>query len=226
MKYYLYCSDAKIEMLFPQMNSWSKINFKLNLAFRNFFSLGLVVDAQKHKLRKAKKVSEYILKKCEVGTINNPKSYIQDTAKLKWGILSLEQSDRMVIFYLLSRKGKKSEQENYGDLVFILGGTPKHVTTEEPPMFDETRRSDLFNISVFFNRLDSFGPNDEIVNNLRAPVNQGAYHAIEWLSSRHLGQLVEQEIEFLAKKLYEDTQEIGSRKIKIVIGSPIYASLI
>ena len=208
LKYYLYISDLKLDMLFPQLSRWDKLKLRFSLRFKDYF-LRLDLEGKKHKYSKLNQLSKHIQKKCDVGTIESPKTYVKDTVKMKWGIIPLDAGD-MVLFFL--------KKEN---LIFVLGGTPEHLITENSlQIIEKQSRSDLFNIMLFFKSLEQNYSNQEIEGLLQIS-ERDIPEAIEYISSNK--QMVEQELEFLAK-IYSDKRYNDDENIRIIIGSPIYVA--
>ena len=89
MKYYIYISDTKVDMLFAQIptNILKKITAELNI------NLGMVSVSLKERqneqtrFHKVEVVNNYINEHLEVGDIDNPKTYFKDTVPMMWGTL-------------------------------------------------------------------------------------------------------------------------------------------
>ena len=205
MKYYLYCSESKLNMLYPQLSRFDRIKFQFSLNLKGFF-VKLAFSNKKNKIQKMRQLSNYIMKKCDVGSIEDPKSYIKDTAKLKWGIIPMDAGD-MVLFFL--------QKEN---LTLVLGGTPNHLITQSNlPKSEKQTRSDLFSIMFFFNSLNlEKNPTKMEIEIIR---NQQIPEVIKHISSEE--RLVEQEVEFLAKIFLNEKDELNE-KMQVIVGSPIY----
>ena len=71
IEYYLYFSDTKLEMLYPQLSRFEKFKLKFRLGTRDI-SMTLDLENEKHKVRKMKQLSKYILRRGDIGTIDNP----------------------------------------------------------------------------------------------------------------------------------------------------------
>jgi hypothetical protein len=90
MRYFLYASATKIEMLHSQIGisyfGKVKAGFKLKLGFAEA-SIG--TETQPRVLyNKAEEIRNYLLSKSMTGTISQPKSYIDDVADLSVGLIS------------------------------------------------------------------------------------------------------------------------------------------
>lgn len=89
MKYYLYVSTTKVEMLYAQIPSPTLKTIAGELKI----NLGVLSGTLKTKegsenlYSKTRVVSTYLAKNDQVGSIPFPKSYIADNLTFKWGIL-------------------------------------------------------------------------------------------------------------------------------------------
>jgi hypothetical protein len=88
MKYYLYISETKVGMLHGQVRTtlFSKIKAGLKIKLPFLFEASLDADSeQKDIYAKVEELRNKILAGGECGTIERPKSYIDDTATLSFG---------------------------------------------------------------------------------------------------------------------------------------------
>jgi hypothetical protein len=113
LKYYLYISDTKVDILFAQIprNILKKISADLNI------NLGVVSVSLKEKQSeqtrydKVKVVSDYIENHLDVGDVDHPQAYFKATVSMRWGEL----------WYTVYFSGK-TDQTDFG-----LGGSIKHI---------------------------------------------------------------------------------------------------
>ena len=93
MKYYIYISETKVEMLFPQIEKHLKgktsIDFAVDL---KFFKTSRKTErtATQSIYDKCEAVCSHIIANCNVGDIRNPRDYIYDTLEMRWGILTYD----------------------------------------------------------------------------------------------------------------------------------------
>lgn len=92
LKYYIYISDAKLDMLYPQISQplLKRIAGELNINLKLMGAeLGTSIkDNQLEQTRysKLRIVQEYIEKRFSVGTIDKPgESYFKGTLRMRWG---------------------------------------------------------------------------------------------------------------------------------------------
>ncbi len=87
-KFYIYISDAKIDMLLPQVPHDLKkkvaIEFKLSL---KVFEVGRKSESESDDSRVARlqSVVEYLRSESQMGSVDQPSVYIQGELPMKWG---------------------------------------------------------------------------------------------------------------------------------------------
>ena len=91
MKYYIYISKTKVEMLYPQIPpdflEGASTEIKVNLGVVSMTLKGGKTSTEAELPEKLAAVTEFILARKEVGTIDAPKSYIRGTLPLKYSLL-------------------------------------------------------------------------------------------------------------------------------------------
>src|SRR2546430_14102855 len=94
MKYYIYISDTKIDMLYPQIPKpiLKKIASSLSIDLK---LLGAEVNigaksnpSEETRYAKVKIVSEYIEKHLDVGSVDAASTYFKGTLPMRWGELA------------------------------------------------------------------------------------------------------------------------------------------
>lgn len=88
MKYYLYVSETKVGMLHSQIgvSLFSKVKAGIKLKLPFFFEASLDADSETKTIyAKVEEIRNQILAGGECGTIERPKSYVDDTALLSFG---------------------------------------------------------------------------------------------------------------------------------------------
>jgi len=92
MKYYLYISDAKIDMLYPQIPKpilkriASSLSIDLKLLGAEIYIGAKSNSSDETRYTKVGIVSEYIEKHLDVGSIDAPSTYFRGTLPMKWGL--------------------------------------------------------------------------------------------------------------------------------------------
>jgi len=88
MKYYIYISDTKVDMLYPQIPKSllkkiaSSLNIDLKLLGVEVSVSGKSNPSDETRYTKVKIVSEYIEKHIDVGTIDAPSTYLKGTLSM------------------------------------------------------------------------------------------------------------------------------------------------
>src|ERR1700730_5580390 len=119
MKYYLYTSATKVEMLYPQIPP----DFLKSLSAELSFNIGVVATKLKAEateksdnlFSKVEIVSKYIKQSERVGTVENPEEYIAGALPLRYGVRS---DYRASIVFFGSR---------IGTLLFGMIGSPESL---------------------------------------------------------------------------------------------------
>src|SRR6266571_7764642 len=116
MKFYLYISDAKIDMLFAQI----PFGFLEQIAGELKINVGVLSASVKRdpgeldRYKKAEAVSKYIDRNSHVGTLDSPEEYFRGQSIVRWEFYGDTKS---VVYF-----GGKTEQTWFG-----LGGSSKHM---------------------------------------------------------------------------------------------------
>jgi hypothetical protein len=129
MTYYLYVSDAKVDMLFAKIpqNFLSGIALELSI---NLGELGKVTATQRPKeetrFTKLAAVVKYLRKTADVGTVDDPNDYFWGSMPMKWKLLDTEKTD-MVIF-----------AGTVDQTLVVLNGSGHHVLGAGPQLPSRT----------------------------------------------------------------------------------------
>jgi hypothetical protein len=119
MKYYLYISDAKVDMLLPQVPHETKkkiaIDFGMDI---KIFRAGRKSEeeTEENRVTRLEAVVTFIREFGNVGTVDDPDEYIDDTQPVWWGPL-----ENMAYF---SGKTEKT--------TFALAGSARHLLGAMP----------------------------------------------------------------------------------------------
>lgn len=126
MKYYLYISDSKVDMLLPQIprQAKQKIATELKIDIKIFgASRKTERTTEEDRISRLQAVAEYISNNEDVGTPDQPAEYFSGTLPMRWGPFGLEEQgnsradDSPIVYFSGS-----TEQTLVG-----LGGSAKHV---------------------------------------------------------------------------------------------------
>ncbi|HBB96662.1 MAG TPA: hypothetical protein DC054_14855 [Blastocatellia bacterium] len=214
MKYYLYISDAKLEMLLPQITGENKRKssweFKLDL---KLFSI--VRKAEKDEdlgqIEKLEKVVSFIHQFGNVGTVDNPDEYVAGTMEMGWSVFNKATHYPPCVYF-----GGATEETVIG-----LFGSTKHLIGHKPFILSD-------------NANESIPYADDIIQSIYRSIASSKKPArtkpSKWLhelyyQSSQQSNAATHTLEFLAKRLFYKSLETVPDNRKILIGTPLYVSL-
>lgn len=97
LKYYIYVSETKVEMLYPQLPpaflKGAESEFKVNLGVVSTSVKGRGPDEAKELTARVAAVSSFLKDHGEVGTVESPKQWIGGNASMQWGCVEEYASD-------------------------------------------------------------------------------------------------------------------------------------
>jgi|SRR6185295_3433137 len=220
-KYYLYISDQKVDMLLPQIPT--KIKHKLSAEFgvdvgvfkARLQSERIAYEDRVHRLA----VVERHIRSGDLGTLDNPKAWISDTAAASLG--NFVENDKLVFF--IGRSGKSN---------FVLGGSVAHLISRDPATDVSVGWSYIQDLletleSTIANGADLALSEHDLVSSLSLGVGHPDspspwYNVIEVVQQRVRGPAIK--IEFLAKRLA--VGEASSRDGRLpILASPLYVAM-
>ncbi|WP_095202097.1 DUF7019 family protein [Mesorhizobium carmichaelinearum] len=218
MKYYLYISDSKVDMLLPQIPLGFKQKASAEFGFDiKVFSakVSTEVNTLEDRVRRLNAVTDYIVQTQDMGTIDEPASWIADTKTVKYGLIG---DGTKVTGYI----GKSAETR------FLLAGSSAHLVGS--PRDGETIGHGFSYVPRLMTYLKSaieYSENDELdegrlenylgkdagdtkQSNWQQLITDGDYRMTEVT-----------EIEFLAKRLmYLDGKK------KVLLATPLYVAMV
>jgi hypothetical protein len=221
MKYYIYISDAKLDMLYPQVPHASKkkvsTDFKVDLKLIGG-SRKSEQETEENRMTKLEAVVQFLQEYGDVGTTDKSGSYFADTLDMRWGV-PYERNDVL-------GKSVPSGLVYFGAIVggisVGLFGSALHLLsaagTPQPAEFPMIGKSQLFNIVDAVNRILGEDPKE-------TPRPDPAAQEEELQQFAKFTRLMKgpkQRLEFLAKRLTFGTGEDGCR---VLIGTPLYVAL-
>jgi hypothetical protein len=245
MKYFIYVSDTKVDMLYGQIprSLKDKIAGELKVDLHLVSASIKERDAEETRYSKLSVVTDYIDKHCEVGTIDYPGSYFKGTLDMNWGNVGGEGSSERIIFFVGS-----TERSILG-----LGGSPWHVLGNVRP----TSPTDINSSGAYLLHalskdlalqdpaLEKWasekigGTSEEYVESRALGMVVSAWRALTFnFSDPNLvpgdkaPQFPKQRLEFLAKRILHggrpertaDASYHPSQDRFVLLGSPIYVS--
>jgi len=214
---YLYVSETKIDMLYPQILKTILDNIddesNINTGFGS--TLTAIPDSGKTLYDKLDLVSSYIEKEGTVGTVDSPLQYFKGMLPMRWGSYGRDEKSQLVYFGGITDAGT----------VLGLGGSMDHALEKEKLSSHANPNSLPFAIanklSVELNIPLIPGDKYEIEGQSRAfALNDESYLEAASLATDQMeGSL--QNLEFLAQKLIAG----GDDDRRVVLGTPIYVAV-
>jgi len=126
MEYYLYISESKVNMLFPQIPEATKGKLGAEVGV-NVGVLKATVKAEKESQSKdnlivhLQAVVDYLKKSEDPGSVDKPKSWIEDTLSAR--VIYLAENNQVVFFIGTSPEGTR----------FALGGSAANLLSHQKP---------------------------------------------------------------------------------------------
>lgn len=205
LRYYLYISDAKVDMLLPQVDPGfgRKRSGEVGVNV-SFLSAKRSVEAQAERVARLERVVRYVDDFCDVGTVDEPGQYVRGRLAMRWGPLAGGQA----VYF-----GGRTEHTVVG-----LGGASGHVIGAIPP----TDQGQVFAPSSMAGILAQLA---ETIADDEAPASA--------LAATHVANRVirgaEQEVEFLAKRLAHGPSPYpeldADDGMTVLLASPIFVAL-
>lgn len=240
MKYYVYVSDTKVDMLFAQVprSFVTKVAAELKVDLK-IVSVSLKEQPSvENRYSRVKVVSEYLTSNFDVpvlgegDTVVTPKSYFAGRMDMRWGIGQAGDGKRERVAYFTGRAP---------GCVVGLVGSPHHVHGQPPRRQVGLAMASFGKVNLMPAELSHLGSGEE--GDLRPAPDRGAGSWLhgEMTSSasgealrsvqmlQHQAGGTSQRFEFLAKTLaYDDGHDIYDppfdKRLISVLGSPIYVA--
>ncbi len=208
MKFYVYVSDTKVDMLYgqipPPIRAGIATELKLDL---KLISVNLSKSTpETTRYSKLQLVSTFIENNEEIGTVDNPRTYFREVMSMRWGPLGEE--DAMVYF------GGVTDQTIVG-----LGGSLKHVIGAPGPT-DIEHGTYGFPVSWPQPMLNALR---NVTRTTKSISGVSDMEIIAYTTTRLEGPI--QKFEFLATRLQEGAYHMFGNQSKVLLGSPIYVAI-
>ena len=214
MKYYLYLSKSKVEMLASQIPDSAfrgiSAEFKANLGVLSTTVKTADASLPDDVYAKSEAVAKYLSKRGDVGTLTEPKAYIAGTLPMRWGTLWDYASD--LLFF---------SGESNGRLLALIGASASAIG--EPPRI-ESRHSIEYYTLKFLNTI--LGPKVVLdataSDKLPSQYPRDYSHYMQAVGSATSQLPPEgQAVEFLARVLFIDQDATPA----LVVATPLFVAL-
>lgn len=219
MRYYLYISDVKVEMLLAQIDpDFDRKATTEASASVKLFSIRRNVEARvPDRTARLERVLRYLEETGQVGSVDEPRAFFKGVLPMQWGPLRSESGGSLVYF------GGRTERTVLG-----LGGAGHHVLGGSPSQVQEFAPSStpgvVAGLAAAFAAEGTANPDGP-------QSTQGAEQpALAWVYTA--GRLLRgprQSVDFVARRLLSGPSpypELDGRPgVQVLLGSPLYVAL-
>jgi hypothetical protein len=234
VRYYLYVSDAKLEMLYAQMPARlrDKIATELKVDLKVIGATVSTKDRPETRYSKLDLVREYLTTHTQIGSVSNPESYFAGTVSMQWGLITGPASGRIVYF-----GGEE------GNVVLGLAGSRHHVVgfqgegiVDAPPSYGAGSSMMPYILEQLENNLaatlegETFADTSPVVELEGADAfpdsdtrDAQALKTVLYATRNLLGP--RQSLEFLAKRLLTGRLAMPVGERDVLLGTPLYVAL-
>ena len=212
LKYYLYISDVKVDMLISQIAPQPKKQLSAELGINLGVLRGSVsgeIQSVPNRTARLEFVLSYIRENGDVGTVDDSSDYFEDNLNMRWGPYVPEP--KMVYFTGISD----------GGTVLGLGGSTKHL-------IGESGSDHIGGYSLAPSLLGALAKDPELAADLsERTLNDNPSKAMSIVYSTAVGNTsLTQRVEFFAKRLLlgkHSTEE--DRSTMVLLGTPLFVAL-
>jgi hypothetical protein len=231
MKYYIYISDAKIDMLLPQVPH--DIRQKVAVEFKTdikIFSASRKTETESddNRIARLESVLDFLRQYSDLGSVDRPGEYIADSISMRWGPYTGTGPNTVVYF------GGETERTAIG-----LGGSIRHVLgavgNDSPTVGSLTP----FIMKTLVHELNLDQPEIHPSLATHPDAHTLPFAAILLANQNMMGPT--QRLEFVAKRLLDSDRDLsteerettiqhnsmqnGSHLKRILLGTPLYVAL-
>lgn len=211
-RYYLYISDAKIDMLLAQIDPSARYKRTSEVALGvGALKAKGAVEATSDQVGRLERVVRHLNEHGDVGTVDEPGQFFWGILPMQWGPIADESGSSLVYF------GGRDERTVVG-----LGGSAGHVIGAAQ---GEERPPSPSLLPVLLDALDdqAADPGHDFDQ-----ADQAALGSVHRANSRLRGPV--QNVEFLAKRLLSGPSPYpeldGRDDMTVLLGSPLYVAAV
>ena len=215
MKYYIYVSDTKVDMLSAQIpeSLWDVIAADLELDLKVLKVRLRETAVPDNRFTRLAAVENYIRRQFNVGTVDLPGPYFAGTMDMRWAQLGENDEDGVVYF------GGQTDKTLLG-----LGGSLRHLVGRQHTGNTVWGSALPYMLAVLTKELnltvDGEHPEPGMTDN---DVEQLALHGVARATCELKGPT--QRLEFLAKRLLPTHETDQDLKVQALLGTPVYVAL-
>ena len=224
LRYYLYVSDTKLDMLFDQMDQKLRkrisAEVKVDLKIASL-TLREAADPGPTRMAKLRIIERFIDEHHHVGDFSKPGTeYFRGQMGMRWGRV---EHTPAVCFVA---------RESLGTRGLILAGSMRHVLSEAPFVGDNSgySGSQMWNIVEIFEKLSTGAMVRDLPSKHQARKrDSNVYEAWHYLQGTSLAGRLRAHNPFTASKEHLDflavpLAEFNSRLPRILVGTPLYVA--
>ncbi len=217
MKFYVYVSDTKVDMLYEQIphRLRDELATELKIDLKLLSTAFSQQPSEKTRFSKLRMVTDFIEKNEQIGTVDAPASLFRGIMEMHWGPVGGFHDAKTVYF------GGETDNTILG-----LGGSLKHVIGEtgesNPPDCPPGSHLPYLTTALTSDYLSRY------TRDGKEETEMQILYVIGWATQSMTGPT--QKLEFLAKRLLEgngpykfDVYEIPPKHV--LLGSPVYVAL-
>jgi hypothetical protein len=223
VKYYIYISDAKVDMLFPQVphdikkkvaTEW-KMDLKLLSASRR-----VETEGEDNRIARLETVVDFIREYGNVGSVDEPDEYVEDALIMRWGDYGFQVKDNPVVYF-----GGETTKTVVG-----LGGSMKHLIGNSGSCSVDSHSFTPLLLNFLSRELglqEGNGGLEAVPSRFKETFTPTK--AVELATLQMMG--VQQNVEFMAKRLAYGSAEMFNenpalRARHVLLASPLYVAMV
>lgn len=219
LRFYLYVSDAKVDMLLPQLDSSVGMSHTTEIgADLKVFNIkrSTASSPDEDRFQRVERVADLLEESGVVGTLEAPGPFVRGRMLMRWGLLDC--ADEAPLVYFAGRAGRT---------VVGLGGSAAHVLGSSA----DAGSGVALSRSLLPSLLDGLRRNPDI-----APVfDEGEARSLDHAgrtalsAARHAAEEIPgppQRIEFVARRLLYGPAPGTDGGNFVLLGSPLYAAYV
>jgi len=221
VKYYIYISDAKVDMLFPQVPHEIKkkvaLEFKMDLKLLSA-SRKLETESEDNRIARLETVVDFINQYGNVGSIDQPAEYISGALPMRWGPYGWDSEKSPMVYF-----GAETDQTILG-----LGGSIHHLLGSSGEAYPHSHSATPFLLGYLSNELNLHAKTGDLDWARKHGQDFSPLAAVELATTQMMGP--EQNVEFLARRLMSgpvqlrpENSSFGSKTV--LLATPLYVAL-
>ncbi|GLX48812.1 hypothetical protein Shyhy01_17620 [Streptomyces hygroscopicus subsp. hygroscopicus] len=134
LRFYVYISDAKVDMLLPQVDAGftRRRTTEVGVSFKFFTVKRSAESPEAHRIARLERVLEYLDDFGDVGTVDDPGQYVRGRLPMRWGPLPSAQTSAQPVTAASAQASLVYFGGSTERTIIGLGGTSGHVLGAGP----------------------------------------------------------------------------------------------